>query len=125
MRHFPRAHDKTPCGDSVCSSNLQPVRMSLPADYHMHTPLCRHAVGEPTELAAHAVRVGFTEIGFSDHNPMPRDDWDDWRMLRSDLDNYVAKVELAHANDLHAVSCHCRDYGPNFRNGNGGEELRH
>ena len=26
---------------------------------------------------------------------MPRDDWDDWRMLRSDLDNYVAKVELA------------------------------
>jgi len=69
--------------------------MTLPADYHMHTPLCRHAVGEPTELAAHAVRHGFTEIGFSDHNPMPRDDWDDWRMLRSDLDDYVAKVELA------------------------------
>jgi len=69
--------------------------MSLPADYHMHTPLCRHAVGEPTELAAHAVRLGFTEIGFSDHNPMPRDDWDDWRMFRSDLDDYVAKVEQA------------------------------
>ena len=69
--------------------------MSLPADYHMHTPLCRHAVGEPTELAAHAVRLGFTEIGFSDHNPMPRDDWDDWRMFRTDLDDYVAKVEQA------------------------------
>ena len=23
--------------------------MSLPADYHMHTPLCRHAVGEPVD----------------------------------------------------------------------------
>ena len=69
--------------------------MPLPADYHMHTPLCRHAVGEPAELAAQAVRLGFTEIGFSDHSPMPRDDFDDWRMFRSDLDTYVTKVEQA------------------------------
>lgn len=69
--------------------------MSQPADYHMHTPLCRHAVGEPTELAAQAVKLGFTEIGFSDHNPMPRDDFDDWRMFRAELDTYVAKVEQA------------------------------
>jgi hypothetical protein len=34
--------------------------MSLPADYHMHTPLCRHAVGEPTEYAAHAIKLGLT-----------------------------------------------------------------
>src|SRR5215467_8293880 len=61
----------------------------------MHTPLCRHAVGEPTELAAQAVKLGFKEIGFSDHNPMPRDGFDDWRMLASDLDTYVAKVEQA------------------------------
>lgn len=69
--------------------------MSLPADYHMHTPLCRHATGEPTELAAHAVSIGLTEIGFSEHSPMPRDDWDDWRLLRSDLDLYVEKVQQA------------------------------
>ena len=25
--------------------------MPLPADYHMHTPLCRHATGEPGEYA--------------------------------------------------------------------------
>jgi len=61
----------------------------------MHTPLCRHATGEPTELAAQALRVGLTEIGFSDHNPMPRDDFDEWRMMASDLDAYVAKVEQA------------------------------
>jgi histidinol-phosphatase (PHP family) len=61
----------------------------------MHTPLCRHAVGEPTELAAQAVTRGLTEIGFSDHSPMPRDDFDEWRMKASDLDAYVAKVEQA------------------------------
>jgi histidinol-phosphatase (PHP family) len=67
----------------------------LPADYHMHTPLCRHASGEPTELAAQAVKIGLTEIGFSEHNPMMRDDWDDWHMLQADLDDYVARVEKA------------------------------
>jgi histidinol-phosphatase (PHP family) len=67
----------------------------LPADYHTHTPLCRHATGEPVELAAHAVRVGLTELGFSDHNPMPQDDFDNWRMRAAELDLYVAKVEQA------------------------------
>ncbi|HVM49668.1 MAG TPA: histidinol-phosphatase HisJ [Candidatus Acidoferrum sp.] len=69
--------------------------MSLPADYHMHTPLCRHATGEPTELAAHALTAGLKEIGFSDHNPMPQDGFDDWRMNASDLDAYLARVEQA------------------------------
>jgi len=69
--------------------------MFLPADYHTHTPLCRHAVGEPTELAAQAVRVGLTELGFSDHSPMPRDDFDDWRMRADQLDIYVTWVERA------------------------------
>jgi len=69
--------------------------MPLPADYHMHTPLCRHAVGEPTEYAAHAVKLGLKEIGFSEHSPMPRDDFDDWRMLSGDMDEYVAKVQKA------------------------------
>jgi histidinol-phosphatase (PHP family) len=66
-----------------------------PADYHMHTPFCHHAVGEPTEYAAHAVKIGLREIGLSDHSPMPRDDFDDWRMAFSDLDNYVEKVRKA------------------------------
>ncbi|MBA4149638.1 MAG: histidinol-phosphatase HisJ family protein [Verrucomicrobia bacterium] len=69
--------------------------MLLPADYHMHTPLCRHAKGEPTEYAARAVELGFTEIGFSDHSPMQRDDFDDWRMVASQLDEYVEKVRHA------------------------------
>ena len=68
---------------------------SLPADLHTHTPLCRHAVGEPVEYARHAVSLGLTEIGFSDHSPMPQDDFDNWRMLDRQLDEYVAKVRRA------------------------------
>jgi histidinol-phosphatase (PHP family) len=69
--------------------------MKFPADYHMHTPLCRHATGEPGEYARHALAVGLAEIGFSDHSPMPRDDFDNWRMYARQLDEYVAKVRQA------------------------------
>ena len=69
--------------------------MSLPADLHMHTPLCRHATGEPVDYARHALALGLTEIGFSDHSPMPQDDFDNWRMFDRQLDEYAAKVRLA------------------------------
>jgi len=69
--------------------------MSWPADYHMHTPLCRHATGEPVDYARRAVEVGLTEIGFSDHSPMRQDDFDDWRMRFDQLDEYVEKVRRA------------------------------
>lgn len=61
----------------------------------MHTPLCRHATGEPTEYAAHAGGVGLSEIGFTDHSPMRRDDFDNWRMRSDQLDEYVEKVRRA------------------------------
>jgi histidinol-phosphatase (PHP family) len=46
-------------------------------------------------LAAQAVRLGLPEIGFADHAPMPRDDFDNWRMRAADLDQYIARVERA------------------------------
>lgn len=61
----------------------------------MHTPLCRHAVGEPVEYARRARELGILEIGFSDHSPMARDDFDNWRMYDRQLDDYIARVELA------------------------------
>jgi histidinol-phosphatase (PHP family) len=71
---------------------LETCGMVLPADYHMHTPLCRHARGEPEEYALHALKLGLSEIGFSDHAPMPQDDFDTWRMNADKLDEYVGKV---------------------------------
>lgn len=69
--------------------------MNQPPDYHLHTYLCRHAVGTPTEYAAQAARLGLTEIGFSDHSPMRQDNFDDWRMPLSQLDYYVEMVREA------------------------------
>jgi histidinol-phosphatase (PHP family) len=61
----------------------------------MHTPLCRHASGEPVDYARRALEIGLPEIGFSDHSPMRRDDFDDWRMRNDQLDEYVEKVRKA------------------------------
>ena len=45
--------------------------MRLPkVDYHMHTPLCGHAVGEPAAYVEQALKVGLSEVGFSDHAPL-------------------------------------------------------
>lgn len=78
-------------------SKYAAVLMALPADYHMHTRLCHHAEGEPVDLARAAVARGLTEIGLSDHNPMPRDDFDNWRMAFGQLDEYYAGIERARA----------------------------
>ena len=69
--------------------------MAFPPDLHMHTPLCRHATGEPVDYARRALELGFTEIGFSDHSPMRQDDFDDWRMRFDQLAEYVEKVRRA------------------------------
>ena len=66
--------------------------MSLPADYHMHTPLCLHATGEPEEYVRHALKLGLPEMGFSDHSPMRQDNFDEWRMNFDKLAIYVEKV---------------------------------
>lgn len=64
-------------------------------DYHMHTPLCKHALGEPWEYVAAARAAGVDEICFTCHCPMP--DWfDQWpRMRREELPLYVEMVRAA------------------------------
>jgi histidinol-phosphatase (PHP family) len=66
--------------------------MVLPADYHMHTPLCLHATGEPEEYVRQALKIGLPEMGFSDHSPMRQDNFDEWRMNFDKLSVYVEKV---------------------------------
>jgi histidinol-phosphatase (PHP family) len=69
------------------------------ADYHIHTRLCRHAVGDPHEYVERAIELGMTEMGFADHLPFlggwqPRHDLkDDWAMGLDELDDYVALVQ--------------------------------
>jgi len=62
-------------------------------DYHMHTPRCNHACGTIREYAEAAVAAGLTEIGISDHSPMPGDFDAAWRMRREELDDYLQEAE--------------------------------
>ena len=39
------------------------------ANYHTHTPRCRHAVGSEREYIEQAIEAGMEILGFSDHTP--------------------------------------------------------
>ncbi len=61
-------------------------------DSHMHTPLCRHAVGEPEDYAARALKQGLQGIIFTCHSPMPAGFWPQVRMSEAEFDTYVALI---------------------------------
>jgi histidinol-phosphatase (PHP family) len=62
---------------------------------HMHTPLCKHAQGEPEAYAEVALQRGLRGIIVTCHNP-PVDGWAPTsRMAESEFDAYVAMVERA------------------------------
>ncbi len=65
------------------------------ANYHTHTPRCRHAVGAEREYVERAVEGGLEILGFSDHTPYDYGvpDYDSGvRMFPEELPGYVAAV---------------------------------
>lgn len=62
-------------------------------DYHMHTPLCRHAEGQPEEYVERALSIGLQEIGFSDHAPLVANHIPDVCMLDEELPLYHRMIE--------------------------------
>ena len=69
----------------------------MTADYHTHTPLCRHAEGEPEAYVDSAISAGLLEFGISDHAPHIPEPFDDWRMFESELPAYFQLIERAKA----------------------------
>ena len=63
---------------------------------HTHTPLCKHAVGEPEEYAQVAWERGLHGLLVTCHNPMPDGFAAHVRMEAEQLDEYVAMVARAH-----------------------------
>jgi histidinol-phosphatase (PHP family) len=59
---------------------------------HCHTPLCKHAVGEPEEYAAIALQRGFKGITFTCHCPLPEGFSSSVRMDPEQYDDYVAMI---------------------------------
>lgn len=66
--------------------------MPIQCDYHMHTPLCKHAAGPMEAYIERGIELGLREIGFSDHNPLPNGRSANVRMAESELDYYVNEV---------------------------------
>ncbi len=64
-------------------------------DSHMHSPLCKHARGEPTAYAAEAERKGLRGITFTCHSPMPFGWNPKVRMSSKQLPQYIDMVAAA------------------------------
>jgi histidinol-phosphatase (PHP family) len=62
---------------------------------HMHTPLCRHATGEPEEYALAAERRGLRGIIVTCHNPCPDGYAQSSRMYEHEFTAYLAIIERA------------------------------
>src|SRR5688572_14464835 len=62
---------------------------------HMHTKLCHHAIGEPEEYAAEAVRKGLKGIIVTCHNPLPNGLEAGTRMAVGDFADYLELVGRA------------------------------
>lgn len=78
--------------------NLLAERYNLPMtarivyETHMHTPLCRHAEGEPEEYAAVAERRGLAGITVTCHNPMPESYGHSGRMTEREVEDYLGMI---------------------------------
>ena len=64
-------------------------------DYHLHTYLCKHAVGSVEEYIAHALAIGLDEIGFADHNPLPGGFDSRHRMDEQQVETYFTLIREA------------------------------
>lgn len=70
-------------------------------DSHMHTPLCKHALGDPEEYAARGQKRGLKGIIMTCHSPMPDRFSHAVRMAPEQFGDYVRMV--ARAGDANAA----------------------
>ncbi len=86
---------------------------------HMHTPLCKHATGEPEEYAAAALERGLRGIIVTCHNPMPDGFSANVRMMPQQFGSYVemvARARAAYAGRVDVrLGLEC-DYFPGYEN---------
>jgi histidinol-phosphatase (PHP family) len=75
---------------------IHPMTAPILYDSHMHTPLCKHASGQPGEYAARAAARGLKGIIMTCHNPTEGDRLASHvRMRVAEFDAYSALVESA------------------------------
>ena len=57
----------------------------LKANYHTHTVLCGHAVGNTSDYVEEAIKLGFKELGMSDHAHTPESFMSEEDYIRNNL----------------------------------------
>lgn len=74
-----------------------PMDSSCPIlfDSHMHTPLCKHAEGHPSEYMEAGVERGLRGIVMTCHSPMPGGFSEQVRMRPEEFDRYLELVDEA------------------------------
>ena len=86
-------------GRTRATRELAPCQFRNLVDYHIHTKLCGHAIGEPGDYVREAIRKGLREIGFSDHMPLLRIRDKHLTMEPDQLPHYVSLInELRHSD---------------------------
>ena len=73
------------------------MRTPLLYESHCHTPLCKHAYGQPDDYAAVALARGFKGITFTCHCPLPNGFSANARMAPEQFDDYVAMIAATRA----------------------------
>ncbi|RRD39520.1 histidinol-phosphatase HisJ family protein [Leptotrichia sp. OH3620_COT-345] len=63
----------------------------MKTNFHTHNYRCGHAVGNVEDYVKVAIEEGYTELGISDHAPLPAYYFD--RMKMEDLENYLEEIE--------------------------------
>lgn len=62
-------------------------------DYHTHTARCGHASGTVEEYIESALSHNISEIGFSDHAPMPETTREGFTMSGDEIEPYISSIE--------------------------------
>lgn len=89
------------------------------ANYHTHTPRCKHAIGTEEEYVRCAIAAGMQILGFSDHTPypFPRGYVSTFRMPVEQLEDYVLWVKHVQQKYAKEISIHLgveAEYYPKF-----------
>ncbi len=67
-------------------------------DYHVHTSLCGHAHGDVEEYIQAAIDAGLSEIGFTDHAPLPAGLREGITMEPGEMKTYLGMIAAAKEN---------------------------
>lgn len=61
-------------------------------NYHIHTLRCGHANGSEEEYVIEAIKCGMKKIAFTDHIPLPNNNFPNSRMDMDEIEDYLSTI---------------------------------